>query len=471
MLAPGAAKAAPRTLSGRGALLRSAGIRFAIIYAVVFGVTALMLAMVLWCSTLTVLQDQVRYAIRNDTLALLDHYQVGGVPSLEAAIAERLEGPTNPDGIYLLVTAGKQRLAGNLEGWPTGLDLPEVWYKLSVQHGDVKSVALLRMQPLPNGLKLLVGRDISARLQLRNVLRFGLVGALVMTLILGFVGAALVRSLFRRAIREISITTNAIARGDITRRVPLNGYGDEFDELASGINEMLDRIARLMDGVKQVSNSIAHDLRTPVARARARLEDSALHATSRPDMEAAVERAIQDLDDIAAVFQALLRITEIEVGAQRRAFATFDLSTTILDIDELYSVVAEEKDITLRTIVSPLLLVFGDRELLQQAVVNLLDNALKFSPPGTQVTVEAQHVGEAVQIVVADQGPGIKKADRDRATERFFRAESARHTAGSGLGLALVAAVVQLHNGKLSLEDNNPGLRAQIFLPCERSSK
>lgn len=467
----GAGEAPPHPPRQRGAFLRSAGVRFAIIYAVVFGVTALVLAVVLWCSTLTVLQDQVRYAIRNDTLALLDHYQVGGVQSLEVAVAERLEGPTNPDGIYLLVGAHGERLVGNLEAWPQGLDLAQVWYKLSVRRGDVKSVALLRMQPLPNGMKLLVGRDISARLQLRNVLRFGLLGALVMTLVLGIVGAVLVRSLFRRAIREVSITTSAIARGNISQRVPLNGYGDEFDELAASINDMLERIARLMDGVRQVSNSIAHDLRTPVARARARLEDAALHATSRPDMEAAIERAIQDLDGIAAVFQALLRIAEIEAGAQRRAFAVFDLATTILDLDELYSVVAEEKGITLRTIVSPLLLVFGDRELLQQAVVNLLDNALKFSPLGTQVTLAAQHVGEAVQIVVADQGPGIEQADRARATERFFRAESARHTVGSGLGLALVAAVVQLHNGKLSLEDNKPGLRAEIFLPCERSPR
>lgn len=460
--------ATPRPLYPKGALWRSAGVRFAFIYAIIFGVSAFFLAIVLWCSTLGLLQDQVRFAIRNDTLTLLEHYQVGGVPALEQALSERLEAPTDPDGIYLLATTDGHPLVGNLAQWPEGLTQPQVWYRILVRRGRVKSDALLRMDILPDGMKLLVGRDVSARLQLRNVLRVGMFGAMGLTVILGLLGALLIRSLFQRTIRDISMTTQAISRGDINRRVPFSGSGDEFDELAQTINDMLDRITRLMDGVRQVSNSIAHDLRTPVTRARARLEDAAFHATSRAEMEAAIDRAIQDLDGIVAVFQALLRISEIEAGARRRAFGLFDLAPMLIELDELYDVVAEEKGVSLCTQVRAPMLVFGDRDLLQQAVVNLLDNALKFSPAGTKITLAAQALDDAVQIIVADQGPGIREEDRIRATERFFRAEAARHTVGSGLGLSLVAAVVQLHQGKLSLEDNEPGLRAVISLPCER---
>lgn len=449
----------------RGALWYSAGVRFALIYVLVFGLSAVLLAAALWYSTLGLLQNQAEDAIRNDAQTLLEHYNIGGMDSLSAAIASRLSSSTDMDGIYLLVDQAGTPIEGNLDLWPANLDEEDVWYQLPVRQRGMRSVALLRMEILPNGMKLLVGRDMRARLELRNVLRAGLVWALCLMVVLGIFGAVLIRSLFQRTIRDISITTGAIARGDISRRVPVSGLGDEFDDLALTINDMLDRLSRLMDGVRQVSNAIAHDLRTPVTRARARLEDAALHARSTEEMQAAIDRAIQDLDGIMGVFQALLRISEIEAGARRAAFAVFDLGAVLQDIDELYSAVAEEKDINLQTSVKSPLPVLGDRELIQQAVVNLLDNAIKFSPPGTTVTLRAQRVNNIVAIMVADQGPGIAEKDRSRATERFFRAETARNTAGSGLGLSLVAAVVQLHSGTLNLEDNHPGLRAVLALP------
>lgn len=449
----------------RGFLLYSAGVRFAIIYALVFGLSAFLLAVALWYSTLGLLQNQAQDAVRNDAQTLIEHYQIGGINSLSAAITNRLESSIDPDGIYLLVDQAGVPLVGNLDQWPANLNQIGVWYELPVRQHGVRSVALLRVESLPNGLKLLVGRDMRARLQLRNVLRVGLVWALCLVIVLGLFGAFLIRSLFQRTIRDVSITASAIANGDISQRVPISGLGDEFDDLALTINDMLDRISRLMDGVRQVSNAIAHDLRTPVTRARTRLEDAAIHAHTKEEMEAAIDRAIQDLDGIMAVFQALMRISEIEAGARRAAFATFDLGPVLLDIDELYNAVAEEKGIELKTFVKSPLMVTGDRDLLQQAVVNLLDNALKFSTSGTSIELVAQRVNHMVLIVVADHGPGIAEKDRSRATERFFRGETARNTSGSGLGLALVAAVVQLHNGTISLEDNQPGLRAVLALP------
>jgi signal transduction histidine kinase len=220
-----------------------------------------------------------------------------------------------------------------------------------------------------------------------------------------------------------------------------------------------------MEGVREVSNAIAHDLRTPITRARARLEDAGLHAETVPDLRAAIERATADLDGIVAVFQALLRIAEIEAGSRRSAFAQIDLAPLVADVAELYGAVAEEKGITLSVSAPTHLPVYGDRDLIQQALANLVDNAVKFSPAGGAVRLSTSVTAAGVDIIVADQGPGIPVADRARATERFYRGEIARNTPGSGLGLALVQAVAQLHGGNLRLEAAEPGLAAILSLP------
>jgi signal transduction histidine kinase len=449
----------------RGRLIRSAGIRFALIYAAVFGVSAFVLAFSIWYSTVGLLQRQAESAVRNDATALNEHFDMGGLPALIAAIHDRLSDTVNGKGIYLLIDPLGNRIIGNLNSWPRGMDQIDTWYQLPVNRGGVGSLALLRAYALPGGDQLLIGRDVRARSQLRGVLRDALLWALGLMFVLGLLGAIVIRSLFRRMIRDISTTTRAIARGDLTRRVPQTGIGDEFDELASIINDMLDRISRLMDGVRQVSNAIAHDLRTPITRARTRLEDAALHAHSAEDLQSAIERATLDLDGIVGVFEALLRIAEIEAGSRRAAFAPIDLSPMLRDIDELYCAVAEERGLLMETTIDAPLPLLGDRQLVQQAVANLLDNALKFSAPGTTITFTARLEDGVIELAVADRGPGISAEDRNRATERFFRAETARSTSGSGLGLALVAAVAQLHNGTLHLADNEPGLRAVILLP------
>ncbi|OYV26070.1 MAG: two-component sensor histidine kinase [Acidocella sp. 20-63-7] len=447
--------------------MRSAGIRFAVIYAGVFGISSFTLAFSLWYATVGLLQHQVQLSVHNDVAALEEHYETGGPAALIGAVRNRIADSVGDDGIYLLHDPMGNRIAGNLDRWPKGLNLTGTWYQLVVNRKGIPSVALLWFETLPDGERLLVGRDMQARAELRTVLRDGLLWAVGLMSVLGLLGAVLIRSLFRRMIRDISATARAIALGDLTRRIPITGEGDEFEELADIINDMLDRIARLMDGVRQVSNAIAHDLRTPITRARTRLEDAAMHAQTKEDLHQAIERATDDLDGIVGVFEALLRIAEIEAGSRRAAFAFINLAPMLNDMDELYSAVAEERGLVLQSSIDPHLPMLGDRELVQQAVANLLDNALKFSKPGTTITLTAKAIEAGIEIAVADCGPGIAPQDRARATERFFRAESARSTSGSGLGLALVAAVAQLHNGAFSLSDNNPGLRARMLLPAK----
>ena len=449
------------------ALLRSAGVRFAMLYAALFGLSALALAMFLWWATAGLLDRQVDAAIRADAQGLHEQWDDGGLPALVLTIRDRLAGNVDDDAIYLLVDAAGHRIAGNLEHWPAAVPMNGEWFELPIEREGSRSLARVERIDLQGGFHLLIGRDVQVRARLRGVLTDALLWALLAVVVLGSAGALVVRGLFRSTLADVSRTTEAIIAGDLTRRVPVSGRGDEFDRLAETINDMLERIVRLMGGVRQVSNAIAHDLRTPITRARARLEDAALHAAGEADLRAAIERAQTDLDGVVAVFQALLRIAEIEAGASRSSFTRFELAPVLADLTELYGAVAEERSLRLELHCPEHLPASGDRELIQQAVANLLDNAIKFSPPGGPIRLEAWD-GPMLTIVVADRGPGIPEADRRRATERFFRGEKARNTPGSGLGLALVQAVATLHGGQLELSDNDPGLRCVLRLPGTR---
>jgi signal transduction histidine kinase len=444
--------------------LRSAGVRFGVIYAALFGVSAIALAAFLWWSTAGLLERQTESAILTDSVGLAERFADGGVKALVETINERVVGNVDDDALYLLVDPTFQRIAGNLEHWPTRVAMDQDWDQLAIERAGVRGLARVHYFELPGGFHLLIGRDVQVRSQLRVLMADALLWAAVIAVVLGSVGAWAVRGLFRSMIADVSATAVAVTAGDLTRRVRVAGNEDEFDLLAETINDMLDRISRLMDGVRQVSNAIAHDLRTPIARARTRLEDAAIHATTEAELRAAVDRAMLDLDGVVNVFQALLRIAEIEAGARRSAFAAFDLAPLLADISEMYDVVAEEQGLAMRLDISPVLPAFGDRDMIQQAVANLLDNALKFSPPGGAISLIAHPKAGGVEIEVSDQGPGIPEADRSRAAERFFRGESARSTPGSGLGLSLVQAVAQLHGGTLTLSDAAPGLRAVVTL-------
>jgi signal transduction histidine kinase len=445
-------------------MIRSASLKLAAVYGLLFAASAFALVFFLWWTTTGLLDAQVEAAIRADGQGLEERWDEGGLPAMVLTIQERLTENVDDDAIYSLNDALLRRLSGNLGSWPANVTQSGVFYELPVTRAGIKSLAEVYSYNLPGGMRLLVGRDVKGRAQFKHLLPGTLLYSAMLVAVLALVGGLVMRGLFQRMVADVSSTAAAIARGDLARRVRRSGRGDEFDAMAEAINNMLERIAKLMDGVRQVSNSIAHDLRTPIARARARLEDAAAHAQGEEELRAAVERAVADLDAVTAVFQALMRIAEIEAGARRSAFGEIDLGPLLADLAELYSAVAEERDLTLTLSVPDTLPTQGDRDLVQQAVANLLDNAIKFSPAGSEVALSAGPTEKGVRITVADHGPGIPPAELARATERFFRGEVARSTPGSGLGLALVQAVATLHYGALVLEDAAPGLRATMTL-------
>ncbi len=447
---------------------RSAGVRLALGFSGLFSLTALVLVYVIWSTMLGLLNGQVDVAIDTDALGLSERWLDGGPPALLSTIQDRLADNVDDDAIYLVADPSGRKLLGNLQGWPEGVTDTGLVYERTVTRNGKQRLARLRRFSLGDDYALLVGRNVQTRAALRDLVAHTLAWAVPLIGGLTVLGGVAVQRLFRRMLFHVSETAAAISAGDITRRVRLSGRGDEFDRLAETINDTLDRMGRLMDGVREVSNAIAHDLRTPITRARNRLEDAAEHASGPAELLGAIQRAITDLDGITAVFQALLRISEIEAGARRSAFGLVDLAPLLQDLVELYGAVAEEQGLTLELHAGDGLQIWGDRELIQQAMANLIDNALKFSPPGGTVRVDAEASGGALRLRVRDEGQGIPPADLARATERFYRGETARHTPGFGLGLTLVRAVAQLHGGTLVLADAGPGLEATLLLPASK---
>ncbi|WP_240789995.1 HAMP domain-containing sensor histidine kinase [Roseomonas sp. HF4] len=419
----------------------------------------------LWYATAGSLDRQTDAALRTDALGLIESWRGAGARGVAEAVAERLANDVEGTAIYVFLDPAGRRVAGNLDRWPRGVEPDLSWTFTTVQREGTEAEARVFAVEFGDGHRVAVGRDVAEKNRLRELLAEGIAWSAVTATLFALAGAALLRRAVEARLRPAAQTAQAIAAGDLSRRVPLSRREDEFDRLGESMNAMLDRIDRLMEGVRGVSDSIAHDLRTPIARARAKLEE-ALGGPGEPEaLRAAMEQGIADLDHITRVFGALLRIAEAEAGARRAAFAPLDLAAVLRDVAEFYAAVAESRGQALDLGLPPRLEMVGDRDLLAQAVGNLLDNALKFTPPGGRVRLLARALPrEGVEIVVEDTGPGLSPEDRARAGERFFRADSSRATPGSGLGLSLVLAVARLHGGDLTLEDAAPGLRAALRL-------
>jgi signal transduction histidine kinase len=446
-----------------GKLFRTTAFKLSLVYLLVFSsLSILVLVYVAWQATRLV-EQQTAATVNAEIKGLAEQYRQGGVRRLAEVIEERARQP-GAASLYLLTDFTGTPIAGNIGELPSTLlatpGTREIGYANKDGDRRAEHTALVEVIALAGNYRLLVGRDLGERERLRTVMLRAMGWSLILIVGAGLAGGVFIsrRVLFR--IDAMSETGRTIMAGDLSGRLPVTGSGDEFDRLALATNDMLDRIAELMAGVKQVSDNIAHDLKTPLTRLRNRAEAALRHGSDTEQMRDALEEVIAESDALISTFNALLLIARAESGAARDLMRPVDLGEVLRGVGELYEPLADEES-EVRTIAS--------RELLGQALANLLDNALKYGAPsdGTSggITVALEADDTESRLVVADRGPGIASQDRERAQERFVRLEASRSRPGSGLGLALAAAVARLHGGALRLEDNAPGLRAVISLP------
>lgn len=453
-------------------LLRSTSLRLALVYGALFVAFAGLLVGVLWWRTAAVLDREINAVIVADTRAIGDRLRDFGLAGALQTIEQRVRQTKDERAIYLLADPRYQPLGGNLNSWPAEVGEEPGWYDMAlIREGKEHATRGLHVM-LPANFHLLVARDAQDRLTIRNEIVTGLIWAVVAAIVLAILGGLLVRRIVLRRVELINRTTGAIVRGDLSGRLPTRQSADEFDRLAQTINLMLQQIELLVEGVRNSSNAVAHDLRTPLAEVRARLEDVLRNKPMTDEALREIQAAVADIDHVIAVFAALLRLAEVDSGARLSGFRTVELAEVAAEVAELYGPVAEEKAVSLALDVAPRQTVQGDPHLLAQAVGNLVDNALKFAPSQSAVTikVERRDAGR-VAIVVSDRGPGIPDDEKPRVTERFYRGRSGGETSGVGLGLSLVTAVARLHGGALILRDNAPGLVAELVLPESQGAK
>ena len=445
-------------------LLKSATFRLALIYMALFGVFGAALLGFLWHATVGALTEQTSEIILADIKGLSEQYERRGV----AGVAEIVDGRVrrDPGGrtVYLLADPQGRRLVGNLGAWPGSEPDRDGWMTFElIDRNSLDGspyLARARLFALQGGLRLLVGRDVRELEQTRSMIRNATIWGSGIAIVLSLAGGiAMSRSAARR-IEAINQTSREIMTGDLSRRIPVRGSGDDFDQLASNLNDMLDRIQGLMEGLRHVSDNIAHDLRTPLARLRGRIEDLDDEALPAGDRRRLAREAAAEADGLIAMFNALLRITQIEAGGRGETFGPVDLAAVVRDVIELYEPLAQEKNLAFRVNVAETESMDGDRDLLFQAVANLVDNAIKYTPAGGSIGVAAA----AKEVVVWDSGPGIPEDSREAVFERFRRLGISRNKPGSGLGLSLVRAVAQRHGGRVLLSNNEPGLRARLAL-------
>ena len=455
-----------------GKLFRTTVFKISLAYLVISAIGAgLVLGTVGW-NMKNVIDEQIAQTIDTNITGLSEQYAQGGIRRLVNIIQRRTRRPGA--GLYLVTTAAGEPIAGNIATLPPAIlanpGLVETAYQ---PPGDAtgKHRALVRVFMLEGGFRLLVGHDLEEGDRLRNILANALLTSLFWLIVIGTLGGLWVARRVLNRVDAINANARAIVAGDLSGRLNLAGTDDELDRLVRNFNAMLERISILMAGLKEVSDNIAHDLKTPLTRLRGGVEQALRTAKSPEEYRGALEKALEESDRLIQVFDALLSIARAEAGAGREGMIDFDAGAVARDVGELYEPVAEERGVALRISAGSDLTLHGSRELVGQAIANLVDNALKYgslaaAKPGASVEITARRSGRNIEFVVADQGPGIAEIDRPRVLGRFVRLENARSRPGSGLGLSLAAAVARLHNGSLRLEDNGPGLRVVIQLPA-----
>jgi signal transduction histidine kinase len=463
-----------------GKLVRTTAFRLTLFYLFLFALFAASLVGYFAWNTRRLITEQITTTVNAEVVEITDIYNRRGLRGLVPNIESRALRPGS--NLYLVTTQAGVAIAGNVGALAPGVMGTVGWsetaYRWVEDQDRSDHRALVRVAELPDGFRLLIGRDLDERRRMFVIVAKAAQWSVLVVVVLGIIGGIFVARRVLQRIDAITGTTQRIMTGDLSGRLPVGRSGDELDRLAENLNAMLERIEALMKGLKEVSDNIAHDLKTPLTRLRNRAEEALAKSSCEADYRAALERTIEESDGLIRTFNALLMIARAESGQARGNMDDFDAADVASGIHELYEPLAEDDGMTLRLKTAPAPL-HGNRELISQALANLVENAIKYgkpapaAQPGTVVSldakpilIEAQREGDTVLLSVTDRGPGIPEADRKHAVERFVRLDSSRSQPGSGLGLSLASAVATLHGGELRLSDAHPGLIATLAIPA-----
>ena len=440
-------------------IFRTASFALAVLYAALFASSAVILGCIVYWTVQNSIERQMTTRIESELRVLERVLQTEGAAELVREIEQRVVYAGNLE--YFLADADGKRLAGSLPGAPRKLGWSDIDIPDQQKLGHAKSFRV-ETKLLENGYRITVGDDLAPMHDIRYAFFEALVWTLAAFLALALLGGILLSTLFLRRVNAISTTVAEIIEGNLNSRVPLRGTYDHFDRLSASLNRMLDRIQLLMETLSQISNDIAHALRTPLCRLRNKLETARLSAEQNYEAKETIDAALLETDTILDTFSALLRIAQIESGIRTAGFGEIDLSSLFETVADAFATVAEEEGKTLTANVAPKVTYLGDADLLSEMLANLIENAIKHTPDGTTIEVSLTDQNGRLTAAVADSGPGVPDRDRSRIFRRFYRLEHSLAKPGNGLGLALVAAVAELHGIELIVQDNRPGLRIQM---------
>lgn len=447
----------------------STSLRFIVLYLALSVAAAIPVFYFIYHSTDRLVLEEIRSVVADETSLLLAEARTGGQALVKHQIDERVSSGAASHSAFLLVDREGRRLAGNIDAWPPTVKASSDWTEMLLfrtGHSAPEPVGL-RATLLPGGERLLVGRVMDDRSRLRGALALALGAALLIAIPLALLGSFALLRFINARVGSIGAAAAAFAGGDLERRVPESGSGDPFDQLGASLNATFNRLARLVEELRFVTDALAHDLRSPLTRIQAAI-DRGLRSDDPQAARAALDSATAAIEAMLRMLNGTLEVSRAEAGIGRESFAPVDLRALALDLCEMYQPLAEEKGMPIEVSPAESAVVPGNRELLGQAVANLVDNALKYAGDGSRISIGVTGTQETVRLWVADNGRGIAQEQRADAVRKYRRLDPARSSDGSGLGLALVRAIARLHGGDLLLEDNEPGLRAALLLPRSR---
>jgi signal transduction histidine kinase len=449
--------------------LTSSTFKLALIAIATFGVIVSALFSYVYLSTSSYVRSRSDRTVMTEYLSLQDAYARSGRDGLIALVQQRIADKSFADNVYLLVDPSFVPLGGNLKAWPSTVTAERGWTEFRagepLPNANANGRPLLRamLDTFPRGDHLLVGRDISELDSFSDQIRTAVISGVALIFVIAGVASILITRRTVGRIEQINATSRAIMLSGLDQRIPLRGTHDEWDRVAENLNLMLDRIETLMGEIKQVSDNVAHDLRTPLTRMRGRLEKAYHGRRFGEDDQSLIGDTIADLDAVLRIFSSIMRIAQIETQARKGGFRTVNLVEIAGEVVELYDAAAEPDGTCLTVIGDREVLVTGDRDLIFDAIANLVDNAIKHGRAGGQVVVANENVDGNPVISIADDGPGIPADEYEHVFKRFYRLEQSRYTTGNGLGLSLVAAVARLHGARIEMLDNAPGLKFKLW--------